>query len=53
MDYSELNDLSLEQLRLYKRHIVDEIKSKQKLTRELDKRIKAILIANNNVSSKK
>lgn len=38
------NDLSLEQLRMYKAHLVDEIKQRQKITRELDKHIKKRLI---------
>lgn len=39
----ELDDLSLSQLRLYKAHLVDEIKQRQRITRQIDKKIKALL----------
>ena len=43
MNKDDLKDLTLDQLRMYKAHLVDEIKKNQKITREIDKQIKKIL----------
>lgn len=42
-EIDSLKDLSLEQLRLLKSHIIGEIKEKQRITRLIDKQIKYLL----------
>jgi hypothetical protein len=42
-EFEELKDLSVQELRIYKYYLVEEIKKLQRMTREIDKEVKGRL----------
>ena len=50
---NDTRDLTIQQLRIYKQHLIGEIKELQKRTREIDKEIKERLKNDNNKEENK